>query len=398
MPISLFRRVFAVLFVLFAAVAPAAGESGVKLKKVVLDAGHGGKDPGSISKDRKLYEKTVALDVTLMLGELITKAYPDVEVVYTRDKDIFIPLYQRPEIANKCHADLFISIHCNSVDNRNAEGFETYVMGMNGNAANMAVCKRENSVILLEDDYSTRYQGFDPNDSESYIMFSLMQNAHFEQSLILADLCQKAMVGGPIAKNRGVRQAGLVVLWGSTMPSVLVEIGFISNDQDRAVLASKGQRKKIAGELFTAFKKYKEQYEDMSGDEKQEEVKPEEEAMTKDEMLPGEETLPAEPEAPMQENKSDEPAKETVTAPEESSPSGNFFAVQIFAVSKNLKPGAPEFKGEKPVHKFKTGNVFKYTIGEYKTQQEASAAASRISKKFPGCFVVKIDNFEIKKK
>lgn len=380
MPISFSKRFLSAVFVavctLFCASA-ATTEEGLKLRKVVIDAGHGGHDPGAISKDRKLYEKNVVLDLALMLGDRIKKAYPDVKVIYTRDKDVFIPLYQRADIANKNHADLFISIHCNSAQSAIPSGFETWVMGMDHNAANMEVCKRENSVILLEDDYTTRYQGFDPNDSESYIMFNLMQNAHFEQSLIFADLCQKAMQGGPVLKNRGIKQGALMVLWRTTMPSVLVEVGFISNLQEKSVLASKDKRKQIAGELFTAFERFKEQYE-VSGS-------------TDDGKTP--EPLPDGPKGTI-----DEPA----TTPEPPAPSSGeqvaYFAVQVFAISKSLKPDDPVFKGAEDIRKFNAGKVFKYTSGTFEKEEDAAAAAQKMATDFPGCFVVKIDNSEIRKK
>ncbi len=379
MPISFSRRFLSAVFVAvctFFCASAATAEEGLKLKKVVIDAGHGGHDPGAISKDRKLYEKNVVLDLALMLGDKIKKAYPDVKVVYTRDKDVFIPLYERADIANKNHADLFISIHCNSAQSATPSGFETWVMGMDHNAANMEVCKRENSVILLEDDYTTRYQGFDPNDSESYIMFNLMQNAHFEQSLIFADLCQKAMQGGPVLKNRGIKQGALMVLWRTTMPSVLVEVGFISNAQEKSVLASKDKRKQIAGELFTAFKKFKEQYEEY-GD-----------VDVNVDSIPT--TAPEETEQPTAE-----PAE--IPAPV-SGGQDTFFAVQVFAISKSLKPDDPVFKGAKDIRKFNAGKVFKYTAGTFEKEEDAAAAAQKMATDFPGCFVVKIDNSEIRKK
>lgn len=379
MPFLLSRKIIATLLIaLFTTLSAAA--DGVRLKKVVIDAGHGGHDAGAISTDGKLLEKNVALDVALKLGERIKKEYPGVKVIYTRDKDVFIPLYQRADIANKNHADLFISVHCNSVPktSKAPTGSETWIMGMNQNAANMEVCKRENSVILLEDDHNTRYQGFDPNDTESYILFNLMQNAYIEQSLIFAELCQKELHKGPISTNRGIKQGGFVVLWRTTMPSVLVELGFISNASDRATLASKTKRDEIAGCLFNAFKKFKKQYEGSTGRENAAEKKSEK----------------AEPAPAVQESEPEVVEKTEVDNPAD----GNFYAVQIFAVSKELESGAPQFKGEKNIHSFKVGNVYKYTVGIYKTDREASDAASRLNEKFPGCFVVKIENFEIKKK
>ena len=375
---SFLVTVFALLLAVQGAMAGTAETGGVKLRKVVIDAGHGGHDAGAISLDKSLKEKTVALDVALKLGAKIKKAYPDVKVIYTRDKDVFIPLDKRADIANKNHADLFISLHCNSVPktSKAPSGTETFVMGMNKNAANMEVCKRENAVILLEEDYSTKYQGFDPNDTESYIFFNLMQNAYFEQSLIFAELCQKELHKGPIPTNRGIKQGGLLVLWRTTMPSVLVEMGFITNASDRAVLASNGGREKIAGKLFNAFEQFKEQYEGSRAAD-----------------------TPAPQKAEPKAEDAAEPKPEEAAEPEPVIiDSGVFYAVQIFALSKELEAGAPQFKGLKDIHRFHTGNVFKYTAGVFKTEQEAAAAAVKMKVDFPGCFVVKIDNFEIIKK
>lgn len=362
MPFLSFKRIICALSIVLAAAFGAAAD-GVKLKTVVLDPGHGGHDTGCISPDGKIKEKNVVLDVALKLGEKIQNEYPGIKVIYTRSKDVFIPLDKRADIANKNHADLFISIHCNSVPSKSPHGSETFVMGMDHNNANMEVCKRENSVILLEEDYATKYQGFDPNDPESYIFFNLMQNAFFEQSLIFAEMCQKQMRKGPVKHDRGIKQAGFVVLWQSTMPSVLVEMGFLSNSEDRAVLEDKSKRNMIADDLFKAFCEFKKQYES------------------------GGDTAPA-PE--------DEP--EPALAPTADASEGIFYAVQLFAVSKDLEPDAPQFKGENNIHKFRVGNIFKYTAGAFKTESEAAAEAVRLGKKFPGCFVVKIDNFEIKKK
>ena len=375
MPFLFSKRLFAVLISAFLALFCASAE-GVLLKKVVIDPGHGGHDSGAISLDGKLKEKDVVLDVALRLGNRIKKEYPDVKVIYTRDKDVFIPLDKRGDIANKNHADLFISVHVNSVPttSKAPSGCETYVMGMHKNAANMEVCKRENSVILLEDDYSTKYQGFDPNDPQSYIFFNLMQNAFFEQSLIFAEMCQKELHKGPVPTNRGIKQGGLLVLWRTTMPSVLVELGFITNASDRATLALGAKREQLAGNLFDAFCSFKEQYE--GG---------------------GQESVPAQPEPEVKES---ETPPQTEASGQADTPISEdaFYAVQIFALSKELEAGAPQFKGEKDIHRFRVGNVFKYTAGVFKTEAEAAASVTKLSEKFPGCFVVKVENFEIKKK
>jgi N-acetylmuramoyl-L-alanine amidase len=233
-----------------------------QLKKVVIDPGHGGKDPGTISPDGKVFEKNITLSVSLKLGQLIKDNYPNIEVIYTRKTDIFIPLNERSRIANKHKADLFISIHVNGVESRTPSGSETFVMGIDKTNSNFEVTMLENSVIMLEgDDYSTKYEGFNPNDPESYIVFSLLQNAHLEQSLIMASLVQKHFANGPIKVNRGIKQAPFLVLWKTSMPGILVELGFVTNQNDLRILNDKKNHDKFAESIFSAFKEFKIQYE-----------------------------------------------------------------------------------------------------------------------------------------
>ena len=209
--------------------------STLKLRTVVLDPGHGGKDAGCVSRDRKTYEKNLTLSIARLLGQKITQAYPDVKVVYTRTTDKYVTLNDRAEIANRNHADLFISIHINSFSSSSPNGFSAHILGQSRDknrdlfSYNMDVCRRENSVILLEEDYSTKYQGFDPEDPESFIFFNLMQNAFYEQSLLFAADVEKELSKGPITHSRGISQDPFYVLWKTTMPAVLLELGFISN-------------------------------------------------------------------------------------------------------------------------------------------------------------------------
>ncbi len=398
MPFLFFRRLFAAALAA-ALTATAAFAQQVRLSTVVIDPGHGGHDSGAISRDGSLKEKDVVLDVALRLGARISGGYPDVKVIYTRKSDEFIPLDKRADIANKNRADLFISVHVNSVPkaSKAPSGCETFVMGMHKNAANMEVCKRENSVILLEDDYSTKYQGFDPSDTESYIFFNLMQNAYFEQSLIFAELCQKELRKGPITTDRGIKQGGLLVLWRTTMPSVLVELGFITNASDRATLSSPQKREQLAGDLFNAFVKFKEQYE--SGQEGgQEGQSPDAEssrkAAEKQESSAG---SAASSEAEKSAG-SAAAAEAAVDGSSQTADPGSYFTVQIFALSKKLESGAPQFKGRKDIHRFKVGSIYKYGVGTFRSESEAAKASAEMKSDFPGCFVVKIDNFEIKKK
>ena len=226
-----------------------------KINLVVIDAGHGGHDPGATGLKSK--EKDIVLDLALKLGKMITDNFSDVKVIYTRDKDEFIELYQRAKIANENHADLFISLHINAATNKNASGFATYVMGLNKSQANLEVAKKENSAILLEKDYKNNYDGFDPNSPEANIIFSLYQNAYLDQSLELAAKIQKHFMKKIIAKDRGVSQAGFLVLYKTAMPAILVESGFISNPEEEEMINSEKGKKSIVRSIFEAFKEYK---------------------------------------------------------------------------------------------------------------------------------------------
>lgn len=235
-----------------------------KLETVVIDPGHGGKtNPGAVYG--KILEKDIVLEVALKLGKKIKAKYPAINVVYTRDKDISVPLNVRSKIANKSKGDLFISIHVNSVGNApNARGVETYTVGMHKNAANLAVAKKENNVITLENGYEQTYVGFDPNDEESYIMFGLGQHAYQNLSLAFSHEVQSMFKKNLPTLDRGMKQAGFLVLWSTSMPSVLTEIGFLSNKQDRAYLTTDKGREMIAKSLYDAFVSYKKSVEIVS--------------------------------------------------------------------------------------------------------------------------------------
>lgn len=239
------------------------------LKTVVIDPGHGGKDAGAVSKDKKTYEKNLVLDISQRIGRKINEEYADaVKVYYTRTTDVFVPLADRADFANKKHADLFISVHINAASNTKASGHSVHILGASSNpnrdlvAGNLDVCKRENSVILLEDDYNTTYQGFDPSDEASYIFMTLMQGAFYEQSIFFASLCESQLDKGPVKVKRGVEQNPFYVLWKTSMPSVLLELGFISNDEDLVQLRSESSRDKLAQRIFDAFKEYKKNYDE----------------------------------------------------------------------------------------------------------------------------------------
>ncbi len=227
--------------------------NGYVINTVVLDAGHGGKDPGA-GNGR---EKKFALDITLKVGRKIKDAYPDVRVIYTRNKDVFVPLHERAAIANRNKADLFISIHCNANTKSHIKGTETYVMGLHKSQDNLDLAKKENNVILLEDDYKKTYKGFNPESPLAHIMLANYQHAFMTQSTNFAAKVEKHFDKVNGLRSRGVKQAGFLVIWETTMPSVLIETGYLSNADDSRVLASAEGREEIAEAIFKAFEEYK---------------------------------------------------------------------------------------------------------------------------------------------
>ncbi len=232
-----------------------------KVKKIVIDAGHGGKDSGTLGSFSQ--EKDVALEIALKLGDIINKYLDDVEVIYTRNDDTFIGLENRASIANKNGADLFISIHCNAVGNHEVYGTESWVMGPHKTAGNLEVAKRENSVVLMEENYEETYGGFDPAAPESHILFSLYQNAYIGNSLKLAQNIEDQFKNRVGRHSRGVKQAGFLVLWKTSMPSVLVEVGFLSNKNEEKYLNDDLKQTYIASGIFRAFRDYKQEIESM---------------------------------------------------------------------------------------------------------------------------------------
>jgi len=335
---------------------------GVQLRTVVIDPGHGGRDPGTVAPGGRYLEKHIVLSIALKLGKLIENAYPDVKVLYTRKTDVAVGLSDRTDFANKNHADLFISIHVNSVERGPApSGSETHVMGLDWSDSSMEVSKIENSVIAYEDNYITTYQGFDPNNPESYIIFSLMQNAHLEQSVQFAELVQNALGKDPIAGNRGVKQSGMYVLYRTSMPAILVELGFLPNASDRAVLISDNGQQKLANALFTAFRKYKSGYDRPLLHIQQ----------PRDTIIPVASVV--------QQDTTQKPRNEAATA---------VYRVQIFAISRLLPFNAPEFKGYSNIHYQKVGNLYKYTTGAFSSREEAQRYCLTVRRDFPQAFVV----------
>lgn len=233
-----------------------------KVDVIVIDAGHGGHDPGTSGKSLK--EKDVALKIALKLGAYIEKNVTDVKVIYTRKTDRYLSLDERAEIANKNKADLFICIHANSLPGAPAKGTETYVMGLHKDNSNFEVAKRENSVILMDENYEERYEGFDPKSPESYILFALNQSAYQESSLRFAAKIENQFKTKAGRSSRGVKQAGFMVLWKTTMPSVLIETGFLSNALEEKFLGSDSGQDLIASGIYRAFKEYKVEIESIN--------------------------------------------------------------------------------------------------------------------------------------
>ena len=353
--------------------APAASDLG--LHTVVIDPGHGGKDAGCISKDKKTYEKQLVLSISKKLKEKIEAANPDVKVYLTRDTDVYKTLNDRARFATEKNADLFISVHINANDKTTPNGYSVHLLGQSTDknkdtyAFNMDVCKRENEVILLEDDYSTTYQGFDPNDPESDIFLHLMHNAYREQSLIFAQLVDQKLSGGPIKKSNGVLQNNFQVLRQASMPAVLLEIGFISNATDLGVLRSSEDLDRISSRLASAFKEYKTIYDESVGATKpaasQNVSKPQAEARPK----------------PQSQD------KEPVIAAD----SGTFYGTQVLASARSMKASDPYFLGYEMKY-VKAGNLYKYIIGVAEDVEKAREISKEIRKKYPDAFLVKVDD------
>ncbi len=394
-----------------------------RIRTVVIDAGHGGKDPGAISKNGKYKEKNITLSVALKLGELIKGSYPDIKVVYTRSTDKYVELAQRAAIANKNKADLFISIHVNSAKATQARGTETFVMGAHKSEDNFEVCKLENSVIVIEDDYERKYEGFNPGSPESYIIFSLLQNVHQEQSIRYAAKVQSEFSKGPITVNRGVKQGGLLVLWRTTMPAVLTELGFISNAKDCAVLVTKSGQEQFAKKLFNAFVSYKKEFESVKEEKPLPDSKKPASQKPQDGRNTAQQSGGAVPgggvgKVGMQNGKNVAPQNtgtgkagqtsggKSVLSGEKGvkkdSPQGAkaasgelYYAVQILSVNKKLDANAYDLKGRKDAEYIQVGKAYKYYIGKYGSWKEAATSLETLRKTFPGAFVIRIRGNEI---
>ena len=330
-----------------------------KIRSVVIDAGHGGKDPGAVRK--KVQEKKIALAISLKLGGYITKYLSDVKVDYTRKKDVFIELFKRAEIANKKHADIFISIHVNSHSSSKPYGTATYVMGLDKSKENLEVAKRENSVILKEKGYLANYKGFDPNSPDSYIVFSLLQNANLKQSLNLAQKVESQFKNRAGRKSRGVKQAALVVLWNATMPAILVETGFISNSAEQRFLTSDQGQSYIASAIFRAFREYKNEIEKNSKNLKTIQYSNNN-----------------------KNNTSKKPAKKINSEVK--------FRVQIKSSTRKIPPNSKELHGYKNVKEINFKGIYKYYVGNTNNFKDVLKLQTEVRKKIKDAFIVSFKN------
>ncbi len=342
-----------------------------RITVVVIDPGHGGKDWGASMGKAK--EKDIVLDIALKLGNIININYPNVKIVYTRKSDIFIPLHQRANIANKNKADLFISIHVNAVDQKSVYGTETFVLGQHRSKDNLAVAKKENAVILLEDDYTTTYEGFDPNSPESYIMFELVQDEYLEQSVMFASAIQKQFREQAKRVDRSVKQAGFLVLRRTTMPSVLIETGFLSHTAERNYLLSESGKTNLASAIFKAFKEYKRKIEEKSSFN----------LITKDIDRETKEKIPESSE--IEESISQKNIENTNT-------NSVFFPIQIMALKRKLETTPANFKGEKNIFIVESVDINRYYSGKFNTIEEAETEKIRIQNKYESAFVVAFEN------
>lgn len=356
----------------------AAAQDHLTIRTIVIDPGHGGKDVGCMSRDKKTYEKSLTLDIGRRLAAKLEAAYPDVKVVMTRSADQYVTLSDRARIANDAAADLFISIHINSVEKgTQANGYSVHCLGQSSKAGNdlfdknLEVVRRENAVIILEDDYSTTYQGFDPNDPQSYIFFSLMQNAHLEQSLRFAEDLNASMSAGPIKNSRGVSQDPFWVLWRTTMPAVLFECGFITNPADLAALRSEKGRDRIADNLLQAIRAFKERYD-------------------------GSASPNAAPQAPAPKGPADTAPSAPAARPSDrpSVTPTTFYGTQVLATRKSISDDDPFFLGYKPV-RIQGDNLTRYFIGVSENKEEALRKNLELRHRFPDSFFVKVEGVRI---
>ncbi|MCI6196157.1 MAG: N-acetylmuramoyl-L-alanine amidase [Prevotella sp.] len=378
------RRIVATIIMIFVLVVAMAAKKSFTL---VIDPGHGGHDAGAIGTFSK--EKNINLNVALAFGRLVENNCSNVKVIYTRKTDVFIPLHQRADIANRNKADLFISIHTNALPKgAKATGLETYTLGMHRASDNFDVAKRENSVILIEKDYKQHYEGFDPSSSESYIMFEFLQDKNMAQSVELAKMVQKRTCAAATRPNKGVKQAGFLVLRETSMPSCLIELGFISTPSEEQFLNSDEGIANMGRGIYQAFCDYLSKYDksftvpfkpEISRQELDERPQPAVEE-TKEDTKEERKAAPAEKPANQEE-------KQKVNQDE-----APVFKVQILTSSVKLKSGSRQLKGQEDADFYKDGNIYKYTVGSSTNYNEIYRLRKQLLSKFPEAFIIAFKN------
>lgn len=404
----MYRKIF--IFIIFLGLS-LTGNAANKKFTLVIDAGHGGHDAGA--KGAFSYEKNINLNVALTFGRYVERNCPDVKVIYTRKTDIFIPLHQRADIANKNKADLFVSIHTNALPKgRISRGLETYTLGMHRASDNLDVAKRENSVILIEKDYKERYEGFDPRSSESYIMFELLQDNNMSQSVELAKFVQQKVCSTAGRQNKGVKQAGFLVLRETSMPSCLIELGFISTPDEEQYLNTSRGIDALGKGIYQAFVAYRKKYDRhfvvpyQAPDKdninipsvvpaQEEPVAVKEEKPVKEEpvVAASQAEIPqqvVEEPKPVEENTKPVIERQNVAAEEPTDMP--VFKVQILASEKKLPKGDSHFKGEKEVDHYQEGGLYKYTVGASTNYNEIYRLRKELSTNFPQAFIIAFKN------
>ena len=360
--------------------SPVFGQSVTKKKTftVVIDPGHGGKDPGTVWK--KVYEKDIALGIALKFGNYIKNNLPDVKVIFTRQTDVFIDLDKRAPVANKNQADIFISIHVNSNDkNPRAEGTETYFMGSTKTEGNLDVARKENAAIRWEDDYATKYEGYSPDSPNSFILFSLLQNTHWKQSLQFANYVQTQFANHAKRTNRGIKQAGFLVLWRTAVPSVLIETGFLTNEEDRKTLTSNHGQDLLAAAIFKAFCNYKNDIENHSVSTNGK--------YQKDSLPISDDTeAPAGLPDSIVAGASEHTDIEKITTD---------FLVQIMSSKKPIPLNSHHFKGLKNVEEIRIDDYFKYAVGRKSSFHEVLEYSKVVRNYFPDAFIIAVRNGKI---
>ncbi len=358
---------YIILLLLCALIPSAYASDSVKREfVVVIDPGHGGKDYGALGSYAK--EKDINLAVAKLLGGLIEDNMSDVQIIYTRKDDRFLSLKERANIANKADGDLFISIHTNSIAKRaknrkTIAGASTYTLGLHRTAENLDVAKRENSVMVLEPDYSTTYSGFDPNSTESYIIFELSQNKHMEQSIRFAQEVQNEFVSTAGRIDKGVKQAGFWVLMATSMPAVLVELDFICNPTQEKFLASKSGQQKLASALFNALKNYRENI--------------------------NKQYVPDYSKKQKEDNSDEQKAITVVNKQTDNSNQEIIYKVQFLTSSTKIATKSKKFKKLSPVDYYYDNGVYKYTYGEETSWDKIMGKLKKARDKFPEAFIIK---------